>query len=169
MTAVESKYLNSREKYMMEDGEVTAKIELIKSYVNSNLGKWVESPRNEAFGENKRQKYQLFQKTPGDKILFMLESGNPLYIEIWRFEEAVTFLDSSKGPVKIGARISENYPGISLEGHLIKIAKKIYNHSADTKTAPHIADLLVLANIAEFEQIVPAKGRKVQGVKLKGT
>ncbi len=154
---------------MMEDREVAAKIELIKSYVNSNSEKWVESPRNKAFGENKRQKYQLFQKTPGDKILFKLESGNPLCIEIWRFEEALALLCASKGPVKIGARISENYPGISLEGHLIKIAKKVYNRSADIRTAPHIADLLVLANIAEFKQIVPVMGRKVQGVKLKST
>ncbi|WP_440955555.1 hypothetical protein ACSAZK_00850 [Methanosarcina sp. Mfa9] len=153
---------------MMKNREVSDKIELIKSYVNSNSGKWVESPRNKAFGENKRQKYQLFQKTPGDKILFKLESGNPLYIEIWRFKEAVIFLDASKGPVKIGARISENYPGISLESHLIKIAKKIYNRSSDTKTAPHIADLLVLAGIAEFKHIVPVMGRKVQGVKLTG-
>lgn len=153
----------------MKDREVTAKIELIKSYVNSNSGQWMESPRNKAFGQNKRQKYQIFQKIPGDKILFKLESGNPLYIEIWRFEEAVTFLYASKGPVKIGARISENYPGISLEGHLKKIAKCKYNRSADTITAPHIADLLVLADIAEFKKIIPAKGRKVHGVKLKGT
>ncbi|AKB25008.1 hypothetical protein MSMTP_1539 [Methanosarcina sp. MTP4] len=153
---------------MMKNREVTDKIELIKSYVNSNSGKWVESPRNKAFGENKRQKYQLFQKTPGDKILFKLESGNPLYIEIWRFEEAVTFLDASKGPVKIGAKISENYPGISLEDHLKKIAKSKYDRSSDVKTAPHIADLLVLADIAEFKRIIPAKGRKVHGVKLKG-
>jgi len=152
----------------MKNREVAAKIELIKSYVNSNSGKWVESPRNKAFGENKRQKYQLFQKNPGDKILFKLESGNPLYIDIWRFEEAVTLLYASKGPVKIGARISENYPGISLEGHLIKIAKKVYNRSADIRTAPHIADLLVLADIAEFKRIIPAKGRKVHGVTLKG-
>lgn len=153
---------------MMKDREITDKIELIKSYVNSNLGQWTESPRNKAFGENKRQKYQLFQKNPDDKILFKLESGNPLYIEIWRFEEALTFLYSSKGPVKIGARISRDYPGISLEDHLLKIAKKVYNRSSDAKTAPHIADLLVLADIAEFKQIVPVMGRKVQGVKLKG-
>ena len=154
---------------MMKDREITDKIELIKSYVNSNLGQWMESPRNKAFGESKRQKYQLFQKTPGDKILFKLESGNPLSIEIWRFEEALAFLYANKGTVKIGARISGNYPGISLEGHLLKIAKKVYDRSSDTRTAPHIADLLVLAGIAEFKQIVPVMGRKVQGVKLKGT
>lgn len=40
------------------------------------------------------------------KILF--ESGTPLQLEYWRFEEAVTFIDK-KDFVPIGASVSENY------------------------------------------------------------
>jgi len=38
-----------------------------------------------------------------------------------------------------------------------------------TKTAPHIADLLALAGIAEFGKVKsPISGRRIQAIKLKG-
>ena len=48
-----------------------------------------------------------------------------------------------------------------------EIAKRKYGRRADTKTAPHIVDLLVLAGIAELDYAKSSTDRKVQGVKLK--
>ncbi len=69
--------------------------------------------------------------------------------------------------MEIGARISENYSKESLEGHLKEIAKTKSGRPSDTKTAPHIVDLLVLANLAELDYTTSSESRKVQGVKLK--
>ncbi len=48
-----------------------------------------------------------------------------------------------------------------------EIAKRKYGRRADTKTAPHIVDLLVLTGIAELDYTISSTGRKVHGVKLK--
>ena len=71
-----------------------------------------------------------------------------------------------KRVVGIGARISEDYPISSLEGHLKEKAKEKYKRTTDTKTAPHIVDLLVLGGLAELDHAISSSGRRVQGVRL---
>ncbi len=87
-------------------------------------------------------------------------------MEYWKVEEAITFIDK-KDFVPIGARVSENYLKNSLEGTLKEKAKKDSNKITDTKTAPHIADLLVLADLAELGYAKSSGKRNIQGIRLK--
>lgn len=48
---------------------------------------------------------------------------------------------------------------VRLEAH-VKATAKV----TDTKTAPHIVDLLVLANLAELNYAFSPQNRKVQGL-----
>ncbi len=144
-------------------------IERIKDFVRENAGKWLESPRKSFFGgrSTRAQKFRVALKPSKDKIVFEFESGTKLGLDEWRFVETIEFLKRKKGIVEIGARISEDYSKNSLEGHLKDIAKEKSGRPTDTKTAPHIVDLLVLSRIAELGDTISPKGRKVQGVKLK--
>lgn len=84
-----------------------------------------------------------------------------------RIRETISYLRDRKGFIPIGARISENYSIFSLEGILKEKAKSKYKRPADTKTAPHIVDLLTLAGITELGYAKSSTGRKVQGVRLR--
>ena len=141
-------------------------IEQIVTYVQTNSGKWIESPKNRVFGEDRRRlEFKLSMNSSNSKIIFefapkTMISGNILSIDVSRFLIAVKFLNSKDDFVKIGASTKELGPLDSLEYHLKT------ETGVNTKTAPHIADLLVLTNIAEFSYIIPKIGRKVHGIKL---
>ena len=98
------------------------------------------------------------------KIQFKSESKTVLPIEYWRLKESISFIDNDDF-VPIGASVSENYQINSLEGKLKEKAKSDSEKSTDTKTAPHIADLLVLSGIAEFGYAYSINGRKVHGIR----
>jgi hypothetical protein len=145
-------------------------IEKIIDFVKENSGKWLESPRKSFFkGKSlKAKRFRVSLKPSGDKIIFEFEKGTKyLAIELWRFEESIEFLNTKNNPTEIGARISEDYSKDSLEGHIKDIAKEKFGRKTDTKTAPHVVDLLVLANTADLDYAIASSGRKVQGVKLK--
>ena len=145
---------------------VHSTIEQVITYVQINSGKWIESPRNNVFGKDKRRhEFKVSINSSKDKIIFEFDSrtsntGTILALDVSRFLIAVEFLNSKGDFVKIGASTKELGPLDSLEYHLKT------ETGDNTKTAPHIADLLVLANIAEFGYIVPTSGRKVHGIKL---
>lgn len=143
-------------------------IDKVIDFIKQNSDTWLESPRKEFFGGRSRraQRFKLSINPKTDKVIFEFESGTKLGIEIWRIVEAIEFL-KNHNVVAIGGRISEEYPVDSLEGHLKEMAKTRYGRKTDTKTAPHIVDLLVLADIAELDYAKSPSGRKVQGVKLK--
>lgn len=144
-------------------------IERINDFVRENTDKWLESPRKSFFGgrSTRAQKFRVALKPSKDKIVFEFESGKKLGLDEWRFIKAIEFLKREEGIVEIGARISEDYPKYSLEGYLKAIAKEKSGRPTDTKTAPHIVDLLVLSRIAELGYTISHKGREVHGVKLK--
>ena len=143
-------------------------IDKVIDIIQQNSDIWLESPRKDFFrGRSRRaQRFKLSFNPTTDKVIFEFESGTKLGIEIWRIVEAIEFL-KNRDAVGIGGRISEECPVDSLEGHLKEIAKTRYGRKTDTKTAPHIVDLLVLAGIAELDYAKSPSGRKVQGVKLK--
>jgi len=143
-------------------------IDKIIDFIKQNSDIWLESPRKSFFGGRsfKAQRFKLSFNPKADKVVFEFESGTKLGIEIWRIIESIKLLQD-KGTVSIGARISEECSMESLEGHLKEIAKSMYRRATDTKTAPHIADLLVIAGIAELDYAKSPSGRKVQGVKLR--
>ncbi|MFO7967798.1 MAG: hypothetical protein R6U44_09405 [Archaeoglobaceae archaeon] len=141
---------------------------LVIDFINQNKDTWFESPRKYFFGgrSSRAQKFKLSFNRKTDKVIFEFESGTKLGIEQWRIIESEKLLEN-KGKVSIGARISEGYSSDSLEGHLKEIAKSMYGRATDTKTAPHIADLLVIAEFAELDYAKSPSGRKVQGIRLK--
>ncbi len=140
----------------------------IIDFMNRNKGIWFESPRKSFFGgrSSRAQRFKLSFNSKTDKVVFEFESGTKLGIEHWRIIESIKLLEN-KEKVSIGARISEVYSSDSLEGHLKEIAKSMYGRTTDTKTAPHIADLLVIAGLAELDYAKSSSGRKVQGIRLK--
>lgn len=144
-------------------------IERINDFVRENADKWLESPRKSFFGgrSKRAQKFRVELKPSKDKIVFEFESRKKLGLEKWRFIEAIEFLKRKKSIVEIGARISEDYPKDSLEGYLKEISKEKNGKKTDTKTAPHVVDLLVYSGIAELDHTKSSEGRNVQGVRLK--
>ena len=141
--------------------DMCSTIEQIVTYVQTNSGKWIESPRNDVFGKDRRRlEFKVSINSSKDKIIFEFNTGTIMPLDVSRFRIAVEFLNSKDDFVKIGAATKGLGLQDSLEYHL---KTKTGNN---TKTAPHIADLLVLANIAEFGYIIPLSGRKVQGIKL---
>ena len=140
--------------------ETDSMIEHVIVFVQNNTNKWIESPRNEAFGPRRRHKFKVSLKTK-DIIRFEFDSGTILPLNISSFKLAIEFLESNTGFVQIGAVTKGTGHSGSLEHHL-----KTQTGSG-TKTAPHIADLLVLANFADFGNATSPTGNEVQGVKLK--
>lgn len=136
-------------------------------FIKSNIGIKFESPRK-AFSHGRIPQNFILKDINESKELIKIqfESGTPLPLEYWRFIDAISFINKNDF-VPIGARTSEDYPKNSLEGYLKEIAKKKYKRDTDTKTAPHIADLLTLAGIAEFGYSKSNNNRNVQGIRLK--
>lgn len=141
----------------------------VLNFVKSNVGVEFESPRKHVFQrKNRPQNFTILEADDSKehiKIKFK-EKGTPLLLGYWRFKEAIESM-SRENYIPIGGRINENYSKDSLEGVLKKGQKKRSKKSTATKTAPHIADLLVLGGIAELGFAKSSSGRKVQGIKLR--
>lgn len=138
-------------------------------WIKSNKQKRFESPREKFFGR-KTSSFLINSITENSIYLKFIPSGTSLQLEFWRFEEAIKFLLESGDVMKIGARIKTKKsisPSFSLEEHLNEKATEMYKRKSDTKTAPHICDLLVLSGIAEYLWTESDIGRRVQGIKLK--
>lgn len=136
-------------------------------FAKDNIGVEFESPRKEFGGSNPPQNFKIIEVDDNKKrIIIVFKSGTPLPLEYWRFEETLNFINMNEF-VPIGASINEKYHKDSLEGVLKERAKKKSQKKTDTKTAPHIADLLQLAGIAELGKTKSSNNRIVQGIKLK--
>ena len=140
-------------------------IKIITDYISNNSEIWLESPRKSFFGgkSEKAQKFKLSFKPSKRKIIIEFESGTKLGIELFRIEKALQYLMEQNSVVRIGATLLKNSSNDSLESYL----KRITN--SDTKTAPHVVDLLVLTDLAELKFTTSHKNRTVHGVKLINT
>lgn len=141
--------------------------EILLAFMKKNKGKEFESPR-ETFG-HKRTPHNFIiidinESKNRIKIQFKSESKSVLSIEYWRFKESISFIDSNDF-IPIGASLSESCQINSLEGKLKEKAKSDSKKSTNTKTAPHIADLLVLSGIAEFGNAYSINGNEVDGIR----
>ena len=136
-------------------------------WLKLNLGETFESPRKTKFKERIAiQDFKIVDVNEGKelvKIRFM-SSGTILPLEFWRFDKALEVI--SKGePVRLGTRLVAEDPS-TLEYALQEHAKKRYGRKADTKTAPHVCDILVLSGVAEYDYVKnPKTKRKNQAVK----
>ena len=142
--------------------------ELVLDWCKSNRGRALTSPRRKFSPAKTPQDFSIVEVDDSKSQLRIqfLESGTILPLEYWRLESSMEFLAGKPDYVWIGARIGE--PGYdSLENHLKTISKKRYGRKTDTKTAPHIGDLLVLAGLADYGWTKSREGRRVQGIKLR--
>jgi len=133
-------------------------------FIKQNRGREFKSPRKQ-FGGRSPMNFRIVDFN-NEKLKMQFDSGTTLPLHFWRFETAIDNLNQ-KTFIPIGARISEDYDASSLEGILKEGYKKRTGNKTDTKTAPHIADILVLAGIAELGLAKSKLGRKVQGIRLK--
>ena len=145
--------------------------EILLAFMKNNKGKVFESPRKIFKHGRPPQNFKIIDINESKikikiKIKIQFESKTVLPIEYWRLKKSISFIDNNDF-VPIGASVSENYQINSLEGRLKEKAKNDSKKSTDTKTAPHIADLLVLSGIAEFGKANSINGREVQGIRLK--
>jgi len=136
----------------------------VLNWCKSNVGKVFSSPRSKFSIKRTPQDFSILEVDDSKSQLRIqfLESGTILPLEYWRIKSSIEFLTGKSGYVSIGSSISEPV-GFSL-GHYLKEKS---GRKADTKTAPHIGDLLVLAGLADYEWTKSREGRKVQGIKLK--
>lgn len=141
--------------------------ETLLAFMKNNKGKEFESPRKIFKHGRPPQNFTIIDINEfKNRIKIQFKSETVLPIEYWRLKESILFIDNNDF-VPIGASVSENYQMNSLEGRLKEKAKNDSKKSTDTKTAPHIADLLVLSGIAEFGKANSINGRQVQGIRLK--
>lgn len=147
--------------------------EILIDFLKNNIGKEFESSRRVFQRKRVPKNFKIIDTSESKqrmKLQFKSDdkskSGSILYIKYWRFKEAILFIDNPEF-VPIGSRISENYHINSLEGKLKEIAKAKSGKSTDTKTAPHISDLLVLSDIAELGEAISNDGGKVDGIRSK--
>ena len=142
--------------------------ELVLDWCKSNRGRALTSPRRKFSPAKTPQDFSIVEVDDSKSQLRIqfLESGTILPLEYWRLESSMEFLAGKSDYAWIGASIGEpEYD--SLENHLKTISKKRYGRKADTKTAPHIGDLLVLAGLADYGWTKSREGRRVQGIKLR--
>lgn len=148
----------------------------IIQFLESNEGNIFDSPREKlSRGRRKPMKFIIIETDNSEqrvKIQFKkiqppkASSETVLPLDYWRFELALNHLEG-KNFIPIGGRLV-NPPDGSLEYVLQEEDKRIYHNEAATKTAPHIADLLVLAGVAELDKVKsPISGRRVQAIRLK--
>ena len=123
----------------------------LTEWMKSNLGKILESPRKEMFkGGNAPQNFKIVEVNENKKrikIKFM-KMGTLLPLEFWRFDKVIELI--ARGDrIRLGTSLKP-YDHLTIEWKLQEQAKKRYGRKSDSKTAPHIADILVLHGIAEY-------------------
>jgi len=139
----------------------------VLKFINDNKMKWFKSPRTYFKRGREAQDFRIIEcDQRKERIKMEFRSGTLLPIEFWRFKETISLLNN-ENYIPIGSRISENTLMHSVEGHLKLVAKKMYDRETDTKTAPHVVDILVLAGIAELGYAISESCQEVQGVKRK--
>lgn len=136
-------------------------------WINSNLGKVLESPRKEIFKRGRPpQNFKIIEVDENKKrirIKFM-RKGTPLPLEFWRFDKVIELIEK-RDWIRLGTRLSADDPS-TIEWKLQEHAKKLYGRKTDFKTAPHIGDILVLSGMAKYGYVRnPRSNRNNQALK----
>lgn len=138
-------------------------------WLRSNSGASFESPRRDIF-KTRAQDFRIIDVDEEREIVRIQFNQNKtvLRLEFWRFDTAMDVLNTNNGEwIRLGTSF---YPhdAETLEYQIQQKAKAIYpNRNVDTKTAPHISDILVLSGIAEYGRALnPHTRRKNQAVRI---
>ena len=136
-------------------------------WINSNLGKVLESPRKEVFKiGSPPQNFKIVEVNENKKrikVKFM-KKGTLLPLEFWRFDKVIELI--ARGDwIRLGTSLKPDDPS-TIEWKLQEHAKKLYGRKTDFKTAPHIGDILVLSGMAKYDYARnPHSNRKNQALK----
>lgn len=100
------------------------------------------------------------------KIRFEGSKYDALPLYFWMFERTIGYLLENKGKcICLGAKLKPPYYINSIEGQIWQ--KPYPTGNSSYKVAPHICDILELAEVAEYTYCVnPVTNRTVQGIKL---
>ncbi|MCW3999513.1 MAG: hypothetical protein NWE93_04685 [Candidatus Bathyarchaeota archaeon] len=137
-------------------------LEKALEWLNANIGKEFESPRA---GFSRRRRYSIriiCVDNERVKVEFVGSKWPALPLYFWMFQRVVEYLQANREhAVVIGAKLQPPYEVGSLED-------EIWRNStlSQYKTAPHICDILSLANIVSYTKAKNTKGRMVQAVRL---
>lgn len=141
----------------------------LHNWIKENMNKNLESPRSYVFKRGRKPQefkvIELNELLQRIKIEFQ-KNRTILPIKFWRFDQAIKFLSKKRDFVRLGTRLYADDLD-TLEGHLQGHGMKRHNRKTDTKTAPHVGDLLVLTGLAEYGWMKnPYSGRRNQAIKL---
>ena len=138
-------------------------------WLKSNRSQSLDSPRGTVF-KTKTQRFKIIRV---DEVKQFIEiefskQFTVLRLEFWRFETALEVLRRNKGRwTRLGTRFYADDPD-TIEWQIQEKTKRIHpNRKVDLKSAPHVCDILVLSEIAEYGRAInPTTKRENQAVKL---
>lgn len=141
----------------------------LMEWLKSNLNQSFESPRGTIF-KTKTQRFKIIKVNEAKGIVEIEfnKIGTVLRLEFWRFETALGFLARNRGKwTRLGTRIDSDDLD-TIEWQIQRKARQIHlNRHVDLKSAPHICDILVLSEIAEYGRAInPTTGRENQAIRL---
>jgi len=139
----------------------------VLGWLITHKGKTFSSPRKVVFGREVKDLEIVDVDERNERVRIRFEGRKYLALPLTflMFERAKKYIVENKGKyVRLGTSINNPQPS-TIEG---EIWKKPYPISYKTpyKTASHICDIHVLADIAEYGYVKnPLTGRRVQGIK----
>ena len=136
----------------------------ILEWAKRNINKVQSSPRKKFRKGKPPQDFKIVNvNEKGIKIQFLGARKTVLTLESWRFDKALELIPK-KGWIRLGTSLRPQDER-TLEYQLQKYAKRKYNRKSDTKTAPHICDILALSKLVKYVSVRnPNTGRRTQAV-----
>jgi hypothetical protein len=134
--------------------------------IENLVGKWITSPRNEAF-DVEAQRYRIKNMDDyGQFLEILFESGTLLRIHYWRFNHVIDMLlNTSEDYLVVGTRIDpDDYS--TVQGSMYQEAIRKGYVQANMRMASFVCDIIVLCGYAEYGITINlSSGRKVQGIR----
>jgi len=135
-------------------------------WAKRNINKVQSSPRKKFRKGKPPQDFKIVDVNDEGKrikIQFLGARKTVLTLEFWRFDKALELIPK-KGWIRLGTSLRPQDER-TLEYQLQKYAKRKYNRKSDTKTAPHICDILALSKLVKYISVRnPNTGRQTQAV-----
>jgi len=138
----------------------------VREWVEENIGTTFSSPRKDVFGTNTRD-FEII-KIDDEKVSVKFEGSKylALPLKFWMMERTLEHLKRNLGSfIPIGARIGPPYIPNSIEETIWMdpLPEKVSRY----KVAPHICDVLELAEVVEYGYAHrEGSRRRLQGVRM---
>lgn len=137
---------------------------ILLDWILLNKGKTFSSPRRRA------KNFEIVNVDDLNERVTIRFEGRPhvaLPLTYEMFQRALSIIKEKDGDwIIVGASVSEQKPS-TIEGEIWKLPFPI-NHKVPYKTASHVCDFIVLADLAEYGRVInPVTGRYNQAIRLK--